>query len=83
MLNVSFKIFTKVLANRLTWVANKVARLSQTTFLLGRSILEGHVALHETIQKLHKMKNDGVILKLDYEKAYDKVIWPFCNKCKE
>jgi len=77
MLNVSFKIFTKVLANRLTGVANKVARLSQTTFLLGRSILEGLVVLHETIQELHKKKKDGVILILDFEKAYDKVNWPF------
>ena len=77
MLNVSFKIFTKVLANRLTGVANKVARPSQTTVLLGRSILEGLVVLHETIQELHKKKKDGVILILDFEKAYDKVNWPF------
>ena len=79
MLNVSFKIFTKVLANMLTVVANKVARQSQTAFMPGRNILEGVVILHETIHELHKKKN-GVILKLDFEKAYDKVNWAFVHQ---
>jgi hypothetical protein len=39
--------------------------------------MEGVVVLHETIDELHKRKNDGVILKLDFEKAYDKVKWHF------
>jgi hypothetical protein len=73
MLNVSFKIFTKVLANRLTALADKVVRQSQTAFMPGRNILEGVVILHETIHELHKKKRNGVVLKLDFEKAYDKV----------
>jgi hypothetical protein len=77
MLNVSFKIFTKVLANRLTIVADKVVRDSQTAFMPGRNIVEGVVVLHETIHELHKKKGNGVILKLDFEKAYDKVNWTF------
>jgi len=79
MLNVSFKIFTKVLANRLTALANKVVGQSQTAFMPGRNILEGEVILHETIHELHK-KKDGVILKLDFEKAYDKVSWSFVQQ---
>ena len=59
MLNVSFKIFTKVLANRLTVVADKVVRQSQTTFMPGRNILEGVVILHETIHELHKKEKWG------------------------
>jgi hypothetical protein len=73
MLNVSYKIFTKVLANRLTALADKVVRQSQTAFMPGRNILEGVVILHETIHELHKKKRNGVVLKLDFEKAYDKV----------
>jgi hypothetical protein len=41
MLNVSFKIFTKVLANRLTSVACRVTKASQSAFLPGKYILEG------------------------------------------
>jgi hypothetical protein len=43
----------------------------------GRHILEGVVILHETIHELHKKKLNGVLLKLDFEKAYDKVKWSF------
>ena len=80
LLNVSFKIFTKVLTNRIHLVAHKVIRSSQTDFLPGRFILEGAVVLHETIHELHRKKKSGVILKLDFEKAYDKVKWPFLQQ---
>ena len=80
MLNVSFKIFTKVLANRLVTVADKVVRQSQTAFMTGRNILEGVVILHETIHELHRKKMSGVVLKLDFEKAYDKVNWVFVQQ---
>jgi hypothetical protein len=39
----------------------------------GRYILEGVVILHETIHELHRKKMDSVLLKLDFEKSYDKV----------
>jgi hypothetical protein len=41
MLNVSFKIFTKILANRLTLVANRIIKPSQTTFLSGDILWRG------------------------------------------
>jgi hypothetical protein len=49
MLNVSFKIFTKVLANRFTAIANRIIKPSQTAFLPGRNIMEGVVILHEIV----------------------------------
>ena len=49
----------------------------QTAFMTGRYILEGVVVLHETIHELHRKKLDGVLFKIDFEKAYDKVKWPF------
>ena len=50
------------------------------TFMPGRNIPEGAVVLHETIHELHKKKKNGVILKLDFEKAYDKVNWSFVKQ---
>ena len=49
LLNVSFKIFTKVGTNRLTQIAHSVVQPSQTAFMPGRHILEGVVVLHETL----------------------------------
>ena len=42
--------------------------------------MEGVVILHETLHELHKNKMNGVILKLDFEKAYDKVKWSFLQQ---
>jgi hypothetical protein len=74
LLNVSFKIFTKVATNRITGVAQKVISPTQTAFIPGRNIMEGVVILHETIHDLHRKKKSGVIFKIDFEKAYDKVM---------
>jgi hypothetical protein len=80
LLNVSFKIFTKVMTNRAAVVAQKIIRPSQTAFMSRRNIMEGVVILHETIHEMHSKKLDGVILKLDFEKAYDKVNWSFLQQ---
>lgn len=77
LLNVSFKIFTMVATNRLNGVADHMVKPTQTTFMQGRNILDGVVVLHETVHDLHHKKLSGVILKIDFEKAYDKVKWPF------
>jgi hypothetical protein len=74
LLNVSFNFFTKVATNRISIIAEKVIRPTQT------AILEGVVILHETIHELHRKKLDGVLLKLDFKKAYDKVKWSFLQQ---
>jgi hypothetical protein len=53
VLNVSFKIFTKVGTNRLNKVARTVVSATQTAFIPGRNIMKGVVILHETIHELH------------------------------
>jgi hypothetical protein len=57
--------------------ADKLIGPSQTAFIPGRYIMEGVVTLHETIHELHRKKQEAIILKLDFEKAYDKLKWPF------
>ena len=52
LLNVNFKIFTKVAVNRLMSVADKIIRPTQSTFMTRRHILEGVVVLHETLHEL-------------------------------
>ena len=42
--------------------------------------MEGVVILYETIHELHTKNRDGIILKIDFEKAYDKVKWPFLQQ---
>jgi len=61
-------------------LAHKVIKPTQTAFMPDRHILEGVVVLHETIHELHRKKLNGVLLKIDFEKAYDKVKWPFMQQ---
>ncbi|WVZ79230.1 hypothetical protein U9M48_026834 [Paspalum notatum var. saurae] len=80
LLNVIYKIITKVLTIRLTKVTASVISESQTAFILGRNILDGVVIVHEVIHHLKKQKKAGIILKLGFEKAYDKVDWTFLEE---
>jgi hypothetical protein len=69
LLNVSFKIFTKVATNRVTQIAQKIISPSQTAFLLGRNIMEGVIVLHETIHEMYRKKQSGILFKIDFEKG--------------
>jgi hypothetical protein len=72
-LNVAFKVFPKLLNDRLTPIAGNIVSGSQTAFIKGRNILEGVVTLHEVLHELKRTKKQGVPFKIDFEKAYDKV----------
>jgi len=56
LLNVSFKIFTKVATNRITDIAQRIIRPTQIAFIPGRNIIEDAVILHETIMSSTKKK---------------------------
>jgi hypothetical protein len=66
-----------VLTNRLTKVVVALISNTQNAFIPGKNILEGVAILHETIHELKRKKQKGIILKLDFKKAYDKVQWSF------
>jgi hypothetical protein len=75
LLNVDFKVFPKLLMDRMSPLADKVISENQSAFIKGRNILEGVVTLHEIVHELSKTGRQGVIFKIDFEKAYDKVRW--------
>ena len=69
---------TKTLTVRLSSVVGRVVSIFQIAFIPGRNILEGVVILHvvilqEVMHELKDTKTSGVIIKLDFEKAYDRV----------
>ena len=57
-----------------TWMEGVIGD-NQTGFVKDRNILEGVVVLHEVIHELKQSKRKGLILKIDFEKVYDKVRW--------
>jgi hypothetical protein len=77
LINVIFKLVSKAYATRLSPIAHRVISPTQSAFIKGRLIHEGALALHEIVHELKVKKTRAVILKLDFEKAYDRVSWAF------
>ena len=77
LLNVKFKIITKVLMNRINDITAYIISKNQTPFLKNRFIVEEVVILHEVFNSLHQKKQSGILFKVDFEKTYDKVDWVF------
>ena len=80
LLDVSFKIFTKLLVGRLCGLEDKIISKLQTAFIKGRFILDGVVMLHETMHELSRRKDKGVIFKVDFLKEYDSINWRFVEE---
>ena len=80
LLNVIYKIITKVLTIRLSKIAERIISKNQTTFIPGRNILDGVVILQEVLHELRVKNQQGIVLTLDFEKAYDRVDWSFLEE---
>ena len=80
LLNVDYKIASKVLAERLCKVVPKLIHSDQSGFVKGRFIGESVRTIYD-IMEYTKYKNiPGIMLCLDLEKAFDTLEWPFLFK---
>jgi hypothetical protein len=73
--NCSIKILAKILTMRLQQEIGQLIDLHQTGFLMGRSISETFIFAAEVVQACRKRKLPTIVLKLDFAKAFDTVVW--------
>ena len=80
LLNCDYKIATKAIANRLKTHLHKLIINDQTGFLKGRFIGENIRLIDSVINYTNAKKIPGLLLFLDFEKAFDTWEWPFIQK---
>jgi len=73
--------FTKALMLRMEKSMSKIISKSQNAFIKGRNIMDGVMSLHEILHDTKVRKKEGLVLKLEFEKAYDKINWKFLMNC--
>ncbi len=71
LLNSDYKIFSGALSNRLQVILQRVISRIQNGFIKGRDISECTRFIYDTLHESKKQKLTGILLLLDFEKAFD------------
>ncbi|WOG89446.1 hypothetical protein DCAR_0208684 [Daucus carota subsp. sativus] len=77
LINSSMKLLSKMLASRLSKVIGNIVSEEQTGFIKGRLITDGILMIGEIINSIKSKQSEGLIFKIDFEKAFDSVDWSF------
>ena len=80
LLNIDYKILTKALAKRIEKYLPKLINSHQTGFVKGRYIGQNIRLLSDIMEYLDAKKTSGLLLFIDFEKAFDSLEWEFMNK---
>lgn len=83
LMNALMKLLTKVLAARLKKVMHNLVAPNQSAFIKGRQIYDGILLTSEIVSLLQKKKSEGIVFKIDFEKAFDRVQWHFVSDILE
>jgi hypothetical protein len=81
--NTSYKLVTKIIANRLKEILPGIIPENQGGFIKGRQILDNIVLVQEAIHSSCQRKEKGMIIKLDLANAFDRVRHDFLFKVME
>ena len=81
--NVDYKILTKTLALRTKEIIPNIIHANQSGFVKGRYIGENIRLIQDIMEKLKNTKQSGLLLLLDFEKAFDSIEWPYMHKILE
>lgn len=79
LLNVVFKVISKVLVNKKRPIMSKLIGPFQNSFLSGRSMLDNVILAQELMHSMNRKKGRKgfMMIKFDLHKVYDSIDWDF------
>ena len=80
LLNIVYKIGSSSIANRIKTILPDIINEDQTGFIKNRFIGDNIRLIYDIISYLNSAEKPGMILCLDFEKAFDSVDWGFLCK---
>eukprot|EP00253_Pinus_taeda_P025653 PITA_25653 len=78
--NITYKIVSKVIANRLKPLLPLLISPEQSGYVEGCQITDGIILTHEILHSLKQSKKPGMLLKIDLSKAFDSISWLYIQK---
>ena len=79
LLSVLYKIASSAIANRLKKVLDILISKSQTGFISGRFIGENTRLVYDIMHCVEKNNSQGLLMLVDFQKAFDSVSWNFLS----
>ena len=81
LLDTVYKIASGTIANRMKTTLDHIINKDQTGFIKGRSIVENLRVIYDVMKFTEEQKIPGLIMLIDFEKAFDSLSWNFLHKC--
>ena len=83
LINVDVKIASKAIARRLELILPNLIHNNQNAFIKGRSILDGVRTIEDVLEFAKSTDCSGILLAIDFEKAFDSLNHSFLLKVLE
>ena len=80
LLNVDYKIASKVITKRLEKVLTLLINPDQTGFIKGRYIGQNIRLINDILEQTKLRNIPGILLQLDFRKAFDTIEWKFIQR---
>ena len=83
LLDTVYKLASGTIANRIKTVLDDIINKDQTGFIKGRSIVENIRLIYDMMKFTDEKNIPGLLLLIDFEKAFDSLSWNFLHKALE
>ena len=83
LLNVGYKILTKVIAKRLEKLLPKIINPNQTGYVKGRYIGENVRLIQDIMFYTKRLNSPGIAIFLNFRKAFDSIEWEYLKAALE